>query len=292
MTSDLLQISNGLATFGARQLRVLRRLDDVLLEWADACGADEIAFPPLRPVAELARVDYFVNFPHLGLAAAPVRHDALSGIGESVRDRVDEVPPGMLDDARYFLPSAACYPVYSHLSGAVLEAPRRVTTVQRCFRNEARYEGLARLLAFTMREVVIVGAQRDVKAFLASARAWILRFAEGAGLALSTAPATDPFFAAAGDRARMQRLFPVKEEFLDREVAIASVNSHLNFFGERWNIRTADGAHAFSGCVAFGLERWLHALVRLCSDDCDAMLRALDAGAHHAKRGDMLEQAG
>ena len=59
----------------------------------------------------------------------------------------------------------------------------------------------------------------------------------------------------------MQQLFPVKEEFVyNGSLAIASVNFHRNFFGERLDIRTGDGAYAFSGCVAFGLERWISAL--------------------------------
>jgi hypothetical protein len=65
----------------------------------------------------------------------------------------------------------------------------------------------------------------------------------------------------------MQKLFPTKEEFLyDGKLAIASVNFHRNFFGERCDIRLPDGSAAFTGCVAFGLERWLSALGDLFTD--------------------------
>jgi hypothetical protein len=57
----------------------------------------------------------------------------------------------------------------------------------------------------------------------------------------------------------MQRLFPVKEEFVVDGLAIGSVNYHRNFFGERCSIQAgADTAH--TSCLAFGLERWLHTL--------------------------------
>jgi hypothetical protein len=56
-------------------------------------------------------------------------------------------------------------------------------------------------------------------------------------------------------------LFPVKEEFVFGDsLAIASVNFHRNFFGERCAITLPDGGPAFTSCVAFGLERWLAAL--------------------------------
>ena len=41
--------------------------------------------------------------------------------------------------------------------------------------------------------------------------------------------------------------------------AIASLNCHQRFFADRFEIRR-DGEMAFSGCLAFGLERWLLAL--------------------------------
>ncbi len=43
-------------------------------------------------------------------------------------------------------------------------------------------------------------------------------------------------------------------------LAIASFNDHEAFFGDAFAIRTPSGAAA-SGCVAFGLERWLLAVL-------------------------------
>ena len=283
MCDDRQRVADGLATFGARPLRVLRRLDDALLERAGHSGAEEIAFPALSPVADLERIDYFANFPHLGLAAVPLRRESLGEVAILRANGTASVGASLLGEARFFLPSAACYPVYAHLADATLACARRITTVQRCFRNEERYETLARLWSFTMREIVLVGPRDDVRGFLTDHKAWILRFAEGAGIPLSVQAATDPFFDRSGGRAQMQRLFPVKEELVYADaVAIASVNFHLNFFGERWNIRTADGSYAFSGCVAFGLERWLHALGAAHGNDCVAMVEAIGRGVAEA----------
>ncbi|WP_088286360.1 aminoacyl--tRNA ligase-related protein [Ideonella sp. A 288] len=267
----------GLQTLDESQLTVLRRIDEVLRLAGRQCGAKEIGFPSLSSVESLSKIDYFRNFPHLGLAVAALRADKVSALAADAAGTGDSFESDALVAPRYFLPSAACYPIYAHLRDRELVDAERVTTVQRCFRNEERFEGLARLLAFTMREVVVVGAQAQVREFLEERKRWVQRFASGLGLDLAVQVATDPFFEAGGQRARMQQLFPVKEEFVfDGSVAVSSVNFHRNFFGQRWNIRTADGEFAFSGCVAFGLERWLHALTRRWSGDAGAILEMLD----------------
>jgi seryl-tRNA synthetase len=270
---------NGLAVLDAAQLAVLRALDALLLRAAEACGATEVGFAPLSALRGLERIDYFRNFPHLGLAVAPLREDTVRALADGQPAALAAAPMSMAAP-RYFLASAACYPVYAGLQDAVLGGPQRVTTVQHCFRNEQHYQGLARLLAFRMREIVFVGDRATVLEALADRKRWIARLAQALGLALQVEVASDPFFEPAGARARMQRLFPVKEEFVFGDsMAVSSVNFHRNFFGERWNIRTADGQHAFSGCVAFGLERWLCALSQRHAGDHDAILQALQCAA-------------
>ena len=46
-----------------------------------------------------------------------------------------------------------------------------------------------------------------------------------------------------------------------RPLAIASFNDHELFFGDAFGISLADGMPAWTGCVAFGLERWLLAVL-------------------------------
>jgi seryl-tRNA synthetase len=278
MANDLPLSQTGLVTLDQGQLQVVRRLDDIFRAAALASQARDMGFPPLSSVASLRRIDYFRNFPHLGLAVAPLRSESLGAVAEREDATEDSLDSAHMEAPRYFLPSAACYPIYAHLRDSQLMQAARFTTVQRCFRNEEEYEGLARLMAFTMREVVIVGVHLQTIHFLAEYKNWIQNFAERVGLDLVVRPATDPFFEADGARAKMQQLFPVKEEFVFQgQVAVASLNLHRNFFGQRWNIRSVDGQLAFSACVAFGLERWLHALTLRYDNDVDAVLAILAA---------------
>jgi seryl-tRNA synthetase len=257
----MFQVSAGLATLDPDAVQVIRLLERRIAGWGREIGAREYSYPPLLPVEELSRIDYFENFPHLGTLASVLRPDRLAaGYASHDTPRVD-VPNADLEDARFALPSAACYGVYFSLRGSTLSSPSYVSTLARCFRNERKYAGLRRLWGFQMRELVVLGDAEAVQEHLRSFRTRIEAFAERVGLPVKVAVATDPFFDKSTSRARMQELFPVKEEFVyDDDLAIASLNFHRNFFGERCEIRTADGSAAFSGCVAFGLERWLAAL--------------------------------
>jgi hypothetical protein len=98
--------------------------------------------------------------------------------------------------------------------------------------------------------------------------------------------ASDPFFApSARGRAALQRIKGLKHELVfrfpdGRPLAIASFNDHEEFFGDAFSISLADGSAASSGCVAFGLERWLLAvLVTYGVDPADWPFGAL-AGSH------------
>ena len=269
------QVNRGLATLGPELIAVREALEKRFLGWAAEVGARSMLFPPLIRAADLHRFDYFSNFPHLAVVASRLDGAAIDGHylqGEPV----DAIPAEHMTAGQYVLPSAACYNVYLHLEDAVLAEPCHVTTVANCFRNENSYNELQRLWSFHMREIVCLGSADVVKEYLGSFKQLIRGFVEEIGLLLRLDFATDPFYQPQSSTAKLQKLFPQKEEFVYGDsLAIASLNFHRNFFGERCNIRLADGSHAFTGCVAFGLERWLHALLDRYQQDTEEVLRVL-----------------
>lgn len=231
--------------------------------------------PALLPVAGLAKLDFYQNFPQLALVAS--RFDLADGRpAPAAAAAAGAVPGADLDPAALALPSTVCYGVYLGHAGTVLAEDTSVTLVGQCFRNEEHYDGLRRLMSFRMREVVALGsaefAQRHVDHYADLTE----RFARAIGLPVVKEAATDPFFDREGPRALMQRLIPVKYEFLYGGTAIASVNTHRNFFGERCDIGLdgQDGP-AFTSCVGFGFERWVHALADHFAGDWDAALTAV-----------------
>ena len=274
MTKSPVTLKGGLATMGPEAIKIRNLLDARILKWAEEIGAESMLYPPLVSVADLEKIDYFKNFPHLAVCTTRIHPDHL-------KDKYDnghpdpEIPSDHLTCCGYTLPSAACYNVFFSNRDSEFDGVRYFTTIATCFRNEKEYVGLQRLWSFTMREIVCLGTADEAKAHLSSFKEKVLAFGNDLGLNLKTDTATDPFFEQNDSRAMMQRMFPTKEEFLYNDsLAIASVNFHRNFFGDRMGIKR-NGEALYSGCVAFGMERWLHALFEVFDGDTDAIAARL-----------------
>ncbi|MEU7488202.1 hypothetical protein [Streptomyces sp. NPDC042319] len=258
---SLAQPQSGLPTLGPEGTALLRLLDDTFESWGVAAGARPMTMPPLLPAADLARLDYYDNFPQQAVVAAPLdlaRRDTSPFCADT-----GCFPCQALQPAELGLPSASCYAVFLDQQGRQVSDDSLVTIVGWCFRQEQYYEGLRRQLAFRMREIVALGSRDHAEAHLSAFTDRITAFAEALDLPLRREAACDPFYDKGNTKALLQRLSPVKHEFLYEDLAIASVNTHRNFFGDRCDISLAgDGGPAFTSCVAFGLERWLSALTR------------------------------
>lgn len=220
-------------------------------------------YPALLAAEDLAPIGYLASFPHLATFAVSLAPDEenLNRFVTSVRQApVGEVPLAGQAPVGEILTPAACYHVYVGHRGEELAAPMRVTTRNTCFRREARYAPLRRQWSFRMRELVCVGTREEVQDFLTVTRAAIDRFLRELDLPVDWEAATDPFFdPAAHPQYLAQKLRPTKFEACYDGLAVASVNLHEDHFGRAYNI-TRDGGPATSGCVAFGVERWLYAL--------------------------------
>lgn len=264
-----------LLILGPDESDLLRELDRTFAGWGFASGARELIPPPVYQVSDLAKLDVYANFPHLSLVAGPLRLDA-----DGAREPVDgRFAPDGLVGAHLGLPSATCYGAYLYHQRTRLPGDVLVTLVNRCFRNEDHYEGLRRLLSFQMREVVALGSYEHTQRLLEAGSERVTAFAGELGLRLDKAPATDPFFHRDGARALLAQLSPVKHEFSVDGLAIASVNTHRNFFGERCDIRLEDDEPAFTSCLAFGLERWVAVLLEASDGDAVLALERVRAAA-------------
>lgn len=208
---------------------------DAEVEWiARELGAHGLYFPTLIGRESLERAGYTESFPHLLMSAV-----------------------AMTGDTTWCLSPAVCYHVYEQLAGRTLNLPRTITARGTCFRAEQHTAAGIRQIEFEMREIVCLGPADWVSSQLAAAVTRLTSLARRLGLQGVWEPAEDPFFLpAAAGKALMQRVLGVKDEYRCHDVALASVNRHGTFFGERFSIRTDDGAPIHTGCVAVGLDRW------------------------------------
>jgi hypothetical protein len=276
-TTERVRTSHGLATLDGPPTLLAEALDLAWTRWAAALGATPLTLPPLLPVADVALLDVYRNVPHLALVAGPL--DTEDTPAETLVRQAEDggFAPESLRVAGFALPSSACYGVYlGHRGCAVPDEGELVTVLGQCFREESHFDGLRRLRAFRMREVVVLGTPEQVDAHLERSSSFVERFAEAVGVELDRGAASDPFFDPDGERAAFQRIVPAKYEYRYRGMAVASVNSHFQFFGERCGMPLADGSPASTGCVGFGLERWLHALSDRYSGSWEAALDAVN----------------
>lgn len=229
----------GQAALSGDLLWLHRHLDSHFRHWGLALGAGEQCVPACLPVDAMKKCGYFESFPHLATLANTVH-----GTKQAL------------------LSPAACYHFYVQLENCELDEGVLRTTSATCFRNEQRYEPLRRQWSFSMREIVCIGEADEVQVFLDTMRARVTDWCSAIDLPIEWCHATDPFFNPAGNpKYLMQRLVPLKIEMVyDSDLALGSVNFHQDFFGETYGIKCKDKP-AFSGCVAFGLERWLYAFV-------------------------------
>lgn len=240
------------------QLHALCRLetDD---EWRAPAG---VSFETLE------RAQYFASFPQWLSTASHLSGDesVLNGIASSPSPAA--AARTAVASPQTVLPPAVCYATYAALAGSVIEAPVLMSASGLCWRHEgSRLAPLERGWAFTMREIVCLGAERDVRGLLDRGVVHAEGLARDLGLATVLSVANDPFFAPTSrGRAALQRIKGLKHELVfrfpdGRPLAIASFNDHERFFGEAFDISLHDGGAASSGCVAFGVERWLLAVL-------------------------------
>jgi hypothetical protein len=262
----------GQATLVGSLLDLADRLDRRFVALAQRWQAAELRFPPCIAAADLERIDYFRSFPHLATFAVCLDADEdnlgrFAG-GEPVsaggQVALTEVAP-----VEAVLTPAACYHLYAHHQGRHFDDAGYFTTRATCFRRESYYRPLERQWSFTMREIVCLGNAEETQTFLDEATDDVDALAVELDLPLSWAEASDPFFRPSRNpQYLMQQVDPTKHELLfDDRLAIASTNLHHDHFGRAFDISRTSGTGgavqpAHSACVAFGIERWLAAVVR------------------------------
>ena len=268
---DLHWSEDGYAAISGALLAKAQELDRVFCAWAAELGATEHRFPSMIAAKKLAPIAYLRSFPHLATFATSGNRD-----DESLRHLAaqcgteNQVPVSdkLLEPVEQLLTPAACYHFYHRLAGNRLDTPLYLTTNCQCHRREEYYLPLQRQWCFQMRELVCLADAGTIDQFIDHCRDKVDDLVRHLDIEGNWQSATDPFFDPTADpKALAQILEPVKQELCTQDgLAIASLNKHRSFFGECYEINFGDDA-AHSACVAFGIERWLHALFQVHGND-------------------------
>ena len=280
---DVIRQGSGLYGLGPRMVVLKQLLEEDLDHIARELDAEFHSFPSLLSLDVLAKGGYFSSFPHHLTFASRSRRNlgaigAMASAGSGLADAVGRavMPPG------HALQPNLCFHCYAMLEGRSLDRDLVISCQGVCFRHEGvRFHGLDRLFEFTMRELVFVGQPGFVLAGRDRLMELTKSLVQAWGLAAQFETANDPFFANAyasrrffqlATKAKYELLAPLPHE--GHLLAIGSFNMHGEFFTRPFDIRL-DGARAHTGCVGFGLERWIYAFVAQHGADPEAWPAAL-----------------
>lgn len=271
---ELWQAGPGLVGLRGGALELFQALERAIFALARAETGDEWRVPDAIALETLARADYFASFPQWLTVAAHLDDDPTALERVAASPAPAEAARAAAAPADAALAPAICYHAYAALSGRTVSSPTLITAQGTCWRHEgARLAPLERGWAFTMREIVCLGATEDTEAFRARGLGRACTLAADLGLRWHVAEASDPFFAPTGrGKALLQQIKTLKHELVlalgpKHSVAAASFNRHERFFGEAFDIRLPTGEPVTTACIAFGLERWM--LAFLCEHGPD-----------------------
>jgi acyl carrier protein/seryl-tRNA synthetase len=231
-------------------------IDQMLRRLGLECGAMEVQYPTLIHRHLLEQAEYPQAFPHLLMGACSCQDPQVTN------KSLFEAPN--LRSPDWYLSPAVCYHVYAERADQRLSRPQIVTARGHCYRHEAEFQEGRRQLEFEMREIVFIGPASWIEEQFPPMVSKINDLVSSHHLETKWVNAEDPFFLpTAKGKALMQRLMETKKELVwgeTKPLALASINRHQTFFGEKFNLRLPDDTFAHTACVAFGLDRWKTAI--------------------------------
>lgn len=233
-----------------------------------ADGAALVRFPPVVTRDNFVRSGHLRTFPHLSGSV-----HSFVGDDRAHRELLRKVDAGEqwtndLAPTDVVLTPAACYPVYPMSAGTLDEHGRLFDIQSYCFRHEPSDDPM-RMQMFRQHEHVRIGSAEQVASFRDTWFERAQQLLSDLRVPFAAEIANDPFFGRTGKlMAASQREQALKFELNvaimhpDFPTACVSLNAHEDHFGHEFGIFQADGEHAHTSCIGFGLERLTLALLR------------------------------
>ena len=268
------QVGEGHVILRGPAAQLLALVDHKVMSiFAREFGAELELYPSTIKAETLHRCNHFTSFPEHMDFVAHLKQDlnVLSGFSSACRTEgwSPALHEGKMSAHDFAVSPSCCYHAYEGMAGWVLEKPGRcITAILSCHRYEgANHKSLSRLRSFTMREVVWVGQPAWVISARARAEELMQQWAKDWELSCTFESSNDPFFTDDfAVKASFQRKQEAKRElrmdipFEKNSISVFSSNFHATTFGKAFDI-TIGGRPAVSGCVAWGCERWVYALL-------------------------------
>lgn len=225
-------------------------------------------YPVLLPMDAYKKTGYLRNSPQYAIfcCAAHENMSMLENMNEVVDDeRIIE----HINLPKHALSPAACFHTYLEYEGQRLDGNIVVTFTQNVFRNEGRlnYTDVGRLRDYHVTEIVLIGNEQFVEEKRKSILNSTIRLINDLKLNSYVCIASDPFVLPKMQKYRkMQKMAESKYELKinydeNETMSCASFNLHGTAFTYPFDIMVEDNEDTVTGCVGFGIERWVIAFL-------------------------------
>ena len=239
-----------------REVEIRKWLENEFLGFTKNYTTHEWDIPALIDEEVLSKCGYFISMPHQLTSVGYISPSDIESVIES-----NSVINQNIVKSHYFLTPAACLHLYPVIGEKNLYN-EIVTTKARVYRyeNEKFIEG-QRLWDFSVREFVGVGDNEYVKNFLNDFQKKAVELCKEIDLECELRVSNDLFYPHKLNdvRGKMQRVNKQKIELIvnsrGRELALASFNYHGVHFSRAFGFER--NGKVVTGCVGFGLDRWL-----------------------------------
>ncbi|WP_127530187.1 aminoacyl--tRNA ligase-related protein [Paenibacillus kobensis] len=259
---------DGLIGLKGEAIWLLEYFDAKFKTIAQSLAAIETQYPTLLPITAFDKTGYLRTSPQYSMFVCHPREDVDNLLKVSREVQRGEVKE-LVAEPHLVLSPAACFHCYMDLEHAELAEPSVYTFRQKVFRHEGRmnWGGFGRLRDYHVREIVLLGDHE----FIVSQRQHVLeevkRVAEEIGLIMRVSVTSDPFVIPSMQKFKKIQLEEESKIELqlaygpDNYLAVSSFNIHGTAFTEPFEITVKNVRHTVTGCIGFGLERWVLAFM-------------------------------
>lgn len=258
------QFGDGLIGLNGVSLFLFEFFDSLFESIALKYGAIKKIYPVLLPIDTYIKTGYIKNSPQYAtFCCSPYEDiDALSCLNDNAKNH--QLKDNM-KESNYALSPSACFHTYLDYENHNLNSNTVVTFRQSVFRNEGRfnYDEIGRLRDYHVREIVLIGDQLFVENKRRQILNDIINILKELNLNSNISVASDPFVM---PKIQKFKKIQISEEIKyevrlsinnDQIISVASLNLHGKAFTQPFNIVIDKCDDTVTGCVGFGIERWV-----------------------------------